>query len=106
MKTIKIWADTHSTGIIDEMGSYLFHDETTISNDTWNELQIWVRDYDYIIPLNVDKRKKHKKEIENLDQRGINLLFKIKSEWNIDIETNEPIIFEYFSEGLLKKLDI
>lgn len=106
MKRIKMWADTYSTGLFKEIGEYYAQEETSISNDTWEKLQKWVEDYDFVIPLSMEEREKHLDAIEELDRRGLKLLEKIKNEWSFDVITEEELEFEYFSEGILRTLPI
>ena len=102
MKIIKVWADMNSTGIFDAEGNIILKDETTITNNTWIELQKWVNDYEFIIPMTLKDRKTHQDNIMLLDNAGIELLHRIQSEWDRDIHNNEPIQFKYYSEGLMK----
>jgi hypothetical protein len=104
-KRIRIWADIDSTGLFDDLGRYFTLDETTISKDTWEELQKWVEDYDFITPLPIEMRRRRLREIEELDRRGLVLKSKVQTEWTQDMSTGEPLDFVYFSEGLLKELD-
>lgn len=105
MKTIKIWADIDSTGVFDEDGNMILQDETTIKDDTWEKLQKWVDEYEFIVPLSLKERKRIKKEIIALDRTGMRLLNTIQREWNADINSNEIIRFRYYSEGLMKFLN-
>ncbi|HEX2204036.1 MAG TPA: hypothetical protein VHG91_12085 [Longimicrobium sp.] len=59
MRRYRIWADTHSTGILDGRGRFVRQAETTIGEETWIALQRWVEDYDDIIPLPVEERERH-----------------------------------------------
>ena len=104
MKKIKIWADVHSTGIFNELGAFYLKDQTTITDETWQELLAWVEDYDFITTLNDEERENYLDKIKSLDLKGIELMHKIKSEWSNDIETNEELDFSYYSEGLMKVL--
>ena len=104
MIKIRIWADTHSTGIFTEIGEYLNKEETSISDETWKKLQKWVQDYDFIIPLSLEDRIKYTSEIAELDSRGLKLTQDIASQWKFDSQSNEPIHFEYYSEGEMKVL--
>jgi hypothetical protein len=104
MKKIRIWADTHSTGIFDSKGEFYSKNETTILDKTWNKLQQWVEDYDYIIPMDEVEREKHQREIVELDTRGKELMKEIEAEWNTDVKTGEDLYFVYYSEGLMKEL--
>ena len=104
MKRIRIWADTHSTGMFDDIGKFYDQSETTLSSKTWNELQNWVVDYDHIIPMDNFERERFKDEIRELDARGLHLMECIKSEWKHDLETKEELFFVYYSEGLLKEI--
>jgi hypothetical protein len=100
MKRIRIWADTHSSGIFEDDGRFLLQNQTTISNETWDSLQNWVEKYDEIIPLNSFERIKRRELINDLDKEGHLLLEKIKNEWKYDLETGEKLFFSYCSEGL------
>lgn len=104
MKKIKIWADVHSTGIFNELGAFYLKEQTTIKDETWQELLDWVEDYDFIAILDDEERENHIEKIESLDTKGLELMRKIKSEWSKDIETNEELNFSYYSEGLMKIL--
>lgn len=103
MKKIRVWADTHSTGLFNSKGEFYSKEETSISDSTWDELQKWVQDYDFIIPLDEIERANYKKDILELDERGKGLTEKIKIEWPFDVETGEPLYFVYYSEGLMKE---
>ena len=99
MKRIRIWADTHSTGIFDDEGRFLLQEETTISDTTWSKLQNWVKDYDTIIPLSPKEREFKKALIEHLDSEGEKIMNKIVLEWSLDIVSKEKLSFVYCSEG-------
>jgi hypothetical protein len=103
---IRIWADTHSTGIFNEIGKFLDQSETTISNETWESLAKWVEDYDDIITMDDIERKLHRKRIDELDRKGIDLLRRIRKEWPFDVSTGQKIEYAYYSEGLMKNLAI
>ncbi len=98
MRYVRIWADTHSTGMIDERGASIPLEQTSLCQQTWAELRKWVDDYDHVIPLDEVARVAIRGEIEDLDARGIRLFKKIGAEWPFD-ESGEPIGFAYFSEG-------
>jgi hypothetical protein len=103
MTNIKIWADTHSTGLFDELGMFYLKEDTNISDKTWGKLQKWVEDYDDIIVMS-DKKRNDKKSIERikkLDARGLVLKQEISKEWKKDIVTGEKLLFSYYSEGLM-----
>lgn len=104
MKIVRIWADINSTGLFDEEGNIILQDETTINDVTWKELQKWVNDYEFIVPLTLNERAKVQGRIEELDGTGIKLLNIIRNEWDTDIKNNETIKFKYYSEGLMKYL--
>ena len=99
MIEVKIWAEIASTGLFAEDGSYLDNDDINVSYDTWNELQKWVLDYENYSPLSYHKWEDIKDKITELDNRGLNLMAKIKNE--ID---NPNYTFKYYSEGLCKFL--
>lgn len=104
MIIIKIWADTHSTGLFKETGEQVSFNETSISQGTWQELQNWVLEYDHIIPMTENERNKAIEEITNLDEKGLKLKEKLESEWKFGKQNCEEIVYTYFSEGLLKIL--
>lgn len=104
MKVFKIWADINSTGLFDEEGNIILQDETTIKDDTWIELQEWVKEYEFIVSMDLIERRNIQNKITDLDNTGINLLYKIKNEWDRDIYSNEMIKIKYYSEGLMKFL--
>lgn len=106
MKRIKIWADIHSTGLFDDVGRYYERDETTVSAATWEELSTWVDSYDFIAVMDIRERNFHLAEIKELDNKGIELLKKIRQEWKVDSGTGENLFFVYFSEGLLKEIPV
>lgn len=99
MKRIRIWADTHSTGVFDDDGRFFLKEDTTISDRTWSRLQKWVEDYSPIIPLSARERKYKKGLISLLDAEGEQIMNEISSEWIYDIETEEKLSFVYCSEG-------
>ena len=101
MRRVRVWADTHSTGLIDELGASIPRRATTVSESTWHTLQQWVADYDQIIPLGDEARTALHREIDELDARGLRLLELLRQEWPHDSATREPIDFTYFSEGRL-----
>lgn len=105
MIEITIWADIHSTGIINSIGKYYLREETTISKDTWFKLQKWVNDYDDVAIMDSDERRKNLELISSLDTRGIELVQKISNEWKFDKSTGSALKFIYYSEGLLKRLN-
>jgi hypothetical protein len=102
MAQIRIWADMHSTGLINELGGSIARDATTISEETWQALQRWVRDYDFIIPLGPEGRCGLRDRIDELDRRGLQLVSKVRSEWPRTAD-GEPTQFVYRSEGLLRE---
>lgn len=104
MKIVKIWADVHSTGLFNELGAFYLKEQTTIHDQTWVELLAWVENYDFIAISDEEVRENNLEKIMNLDTKGIELMQKIKSEWNKDIETKEELVFSYYSEGLMKIL--
>jgi hypothetical protein len=104
VRTIRIWADTHSTGIIDELGRAMPRAETSISEETWSQLQQWVEDYDFIIPLGTERRKPLRATIDALDARGLELMRRIAGEWPRAVDSGEPLSFQYYSEGLMQTL--
>jgi len=104
MTRFRIWADTHSTGVIDPSGRSVTQEETTITDATWASLQEWVRAYDPLIPLGREARAARLAEIHQLDQRGLALRDQIRREWPRDPRTGEEFAFDYFSEGLIRML--
>lgn len=102
MKIIKLWADTYSTGLFHENGSMIYQKETSISEATWLELQSWVEEYDFIIPLDNQSRLDNINIIQKLDEQGIEILKKIQNEW--PKENDEQIKFIYYSEGKMMYL--
>jgi hypothetical protein len=102
---VRVWADTHSSGLIDERGAPIPRHNTSLSDETWQSLQEWVADYDHVIPLNEAARAAIRSEIDELDARGLKLLVSIQAEWPVDLDTREPIEFTYFSEGHLIPLE-
>lgn len=106
MIKIKIWADTHSTGLFKEIGEQVTLNETSISQGTWQELQNWVLEYDYIIPMIDYERNKVIKEIKALDKKGLIIKEKLETEWKIDELSGQNIEFQYFSEGLQKFIEL
>lgn len=104
MKKVKIWADVHSTGLFNELGVFYLKEQTTIQDATWRELLAWVEDYDFIAILDDEEKSDYMDKIRSLDLKGLELMQKIESEWNKDVETNEDLDFIYYSEGLMKVL--
>lgn len=104
MKKIKIWADVHSTGIFSEIGAFFLKEQTTITDETWQELLAWVDEYDIITTMNDNERENFTDKIISLDFKGLELMHKIEKEWSNDVETNEELNFLYYSEGLMKFL--
>ena len=104
MTTIRVSADTHSSGLVDELGASVPRGRTTLSDAVWADLRQWVDDYDPIIPMPMAERARRAASIEELDRRGLALLERVRSEWPLDGE-DHPITFRYFSEGLLRFLD-
>jgi hypothetical protein len=101
MTPIRIWADTYSTGLIDEDGASVPREQTTVSERTWADLRQWVADYDAIIPMGQAQREQHASRIDELDRRGMALLRRVRSEWPADAE-GKPVDFRYDSEGLMR----
>jgi hypothetical protein len=99
MIVVRLWADTHSTGLIDADGLAISREATSVTEATWAELQRWVEDYDVIIPLDEAERARRRVEIAALDARGERLLERVQAEWPRDIETGEPVQVLYWSEG-------
>jgi hypothetical protein len=99
MRHVRLWADTHSTGLIDARGASIRRESTTLSDETWHALRRWVADYDHVIPLDAADRVRIRAEIDDLDARGLALLAAVRAEWPAD--RGEPITFSYFSEGRL-----
>jgi len=106
MKRIRVWADLDSTGLFEEIGRCLRHEETTISLETWKSLQQWVKEYNSIIRLSQAERFKAADKIKGLDEEGLELLREIRSQWQRDVKTGEEIQFLYYSEGLFRFLSI
>ena len=106
MPSIRIWADVHSTGVIDELGAEVRQEQTTISDETWVMLQRWVDDYDVIIPLDQARRDARASEIAELDARGIELMRRVRREWPFDEQAEAPNYYEYYSEGLMRTIDV
>lgn len=104
MITIRIWADTYSTGLINEMGASIQKDETPISEGLWSNIQAWVESYDDIIPMGRIQRLANKDRIEDLDRQGIQLFEKVVDEWSRNNNRTEKMCFKYYSEGKLKYL--
>lgn len=104
MTTIRIWADTYSSGLIDEDGASVSRERTTVSEQTWAELREWVDKYDPVIPMGASHRQQHADLIADLDQRGLALLQRVRSEWPADAE-GKPIDFRYYSEGLMRFIE-
>lgn len=104
MTTIRVWADTHSTGLIDEDGASVPREHTTVSEQTWTELRQWVDDYDPVIPMGTAQRQQHADLIAGLDRRGLALLRRVRAEWPADA-AGEPIDFRYYSEGLIRFIE-
>jgi hypothetical protein len=101
VRNVCVWADTHSTGVIDELGRAVRHAEASISDETWSRLQQWVEDYDFIIPLGVEERERLRPSIDDLDARGLALMEQIAVEWPTDLTDGETLSFQYYSEGLM-----
>ncbi len=97
---IVIWADCLSTGISYDYGKRIYQHETTIKQQTWNELQKWVEAYDDIILMDKPERERNIEKINLLDQQGINLAQQISSEW-----TNNSLPIKYYSEGLMAMIE-
>lgn len=99
MKRIRVWADTHSTGLFDDKGEFFLQEETTIKDNTWENLQKWVEQYDDVLIMTSNERIKNMTFIDELDNIGKILLSQIEREWTHDIQTGEKLFFEYCSEG-------
>lgn len=104
MKTIRFWADTYSTGLINELGASISKEETPISENLWSEVQAWVEAYDDIIPMGKVERMANMDKIEELDRLGLELFDRVLSEWSKADQKLEEICFKYYSEGKLKFL--
>ena len=95
---VKVWADTHSTGLLDDLGGYIYQSETTITDKTWAQLQDWVTKYDDVILMDDEERSENIELINELDKIGLELTKKIKQEWTYNLQ-GVKISFEYYSEG-------
>ena len=100
MKYLILDADYRSTGIKDLEGNFLSKSDLCISDELWNEIQIWVNSYAPIVMMDEAERTLNLNTIQNLDKHGIELCKKLKS------EISEGAKIEYFSEGLLTKIFI
>ncbi len=98
MRYLILDANYRSTGIRDLDGNYLSQRELSISDKLWNEIQIWVDRYIYVVKMDDNERKINLDLIKILDTQGLGLCDKIIS------ELKEEVKIEYFSEGLLKKI--
>ena len=94
--------NVHSTGLFNHEGEYLLQEETTISDETWKDLQDWVEAYDIVTTMSQHERKQNKKLIKLLDKEGLRLLTQISKEWNKDKKSQEKLLFRYYSEGFLE----
>lgn len=103
-KRIKIWADIHSSGLFDELGKFYLQEETTICDETWMQLQNWVKDYDTIAVMDTPQRRNFIERITELDSIGLRLKDIIAKEWKEDINSGEELEFVYYSEGLMKEI--
>jgi hypothetical protein len=104
VKRIRVLAEAHSTGLFEDIGAPVRRAATSISDSTWRDLQQWVEDYDYILPLTVEEQGRLRAEIDVLDRRGMELLKRIRAEWPQDLLTGEKLFFQYYSEGLMRSL--
>jgi hypothetical protein len=98
MPQVRVWADVHSTGLIDEQGGSIYREDTTVSEETWVQLQRWVEDYDPIVAMSEKARGGMAEEIAALDRRGLALARRVLQEWPVDLRTGAPNDVVYYSD--------
>lgn len=96
MRYLVLTADYQVSGIKDEFEGFLSREELDLPEDLWSEIEKWVADYQYIIPLDAKERESLKEEIKSLDAKGLELRKKIIEFYKGNVKV------KYYSEGLLK----
>lgn len=99
MRYITISADYDSTGIKDLNDGELDKEDLKVSSELWDDLKSWVHKYEPIIQMDKEQRQANIDLINQLDLRGIHLCKRFLT------ELKEQAKIEYFSEGLLKKIN-
>lgn len=84
-----------STGILNDRSAPINQDETEITDETWEELQKLVLDYEIFVPYDYETIAKHKDKIPELEARGLAILKKIRKEWPVDRKTGRKININY-----------
>jgi thiamine monophosphate synthase len=98
MRYITVWADYRSTGVRDNFVGPLKEDELEVSDALWADLQEWVADYAPITIAGTGVTKENASDVRRLDIRGLALTRRIAD------ELKPTAKIEYFSEGLLEKI--
>lgn len=98
MKYLIIMPDYTQSCIVDEFNGRIDLKKLNLPESLFQEFEDWHYRYRKIIPLSDEQRKKHKEEIEKLDNQGLKLGLKLKE------FMSEEIKIKYFSEGTLKFL--
>lgn len=70
-----------STALFNEIGRMFFHDQTTITDQTWKDLQSWNYSYEELILTNTEDKLNIIDKIISMDMQGYILLERIKKEW-------------------------
>jgi len=99
MKKILLTADYQVTGVKEFDGKWLSPENFELPDGLWNEVKNWVESYQFIIPLDMPDRLKLKDKIIHLDKEGLEIARKVAS-------LKKDCTILYYSEGLLKYIDI
>ncbi|MBA8960995.1 hypothetical protein JOJ86_000865 [Rhodococcus percolatus] len=101
LKYLKLSADFLALSLVDQQDGPTSPSELGLSTELQNMLTDWNSDYQTIIPLSMSVRSSEQWNsiICSLDTRGLNLAQMIADEQVDDAKV------EYYSEGLLKRID-
>ena len=100
MKYLTLIPNYTGSCIQDDFEGQINLESLNLPHDFIEKLNVWHDSYKAIIPLNEQERKKISREIENLDDEGLQLAKTLKQ--LISGETK----IKYFSEGRLAYLPI
>lgn len=97
MNYYTLWADYHSTGLRNENNFPLKAKPAELTEDCWQAIQQWVRDYAPITLAGEGVTRANVTKVRELDLRGLALAERIEREVG-----NTKV--EYISEGLVRRI--